>query len=378
TAMIELMGELGIAENLRWIRSTVGTYVGGKIYPFVTPTDLLRFSAIPLRDRLNLGLVTLKLRRQKDWRSLEAESAESWLKQHATSEAYRVWWEPMLRGKFGQFHDRVGMPWLWSKIQTRVASRKGVLGREMLGYPVNSFDEIFETLVKKIEAAGGRVLLSTAVTSVAVKNDAAVGLVARGPAGECIEESFDLVLATVPSFVFPKLVQLPDDYRARLSGVHYLAAVVVILELSRPLTDIYWMNIADRSVPFLGIIEHTNLMSRDLYGGNYVAYLTNYLDREDRLYRMSQDELLELYMPHLSKFNPEFQPSWVKRVHYNSVSAAQPIIPPGYSRMMAEHRTPIKRLWLANTTQIYPEDRGTNYSVGMGRKVARMIMDAAA
>ncbi|MBI4305611.1 MAG: FAD-dependent oxidoreductase, partial [Chloroflexi bacterium] len=192
TAMTGLMDELGIAGSLRWIKSTVGTYVAGKIYPFVTPADLLRFSAVPLRDRLNLGLVTLKLRRQKDWRSLEPESAESWLKKHTTTEAYRVWWEPMLRGKFGQFHDQVGMPWLWSKVQTRVASRKGVLGREMLGYPVNSFDEIFETLVKKIEAAGSRVLLSTAVTSVAVKHDTAVGLVARGPAGQCIEEGFDV------------------------------------------------------------------------------------------------------------------------------------------------------------------------------------------
>jgi hypothetical protein len=89
---------------------------------------------------------------------------------------------------------------------------------------------------------------------------------------------------------------------------------------------------------------------------------------------MSQDELVDTYVPHLTRFNPGFQRSWVKRVHYNAVSAAQPIIGPGYSARLPSHRTPVDRLWLANTTQIYPEDRGTNYSVRMGREVATTIM----
>ena len=90
---------------------------------------------------------------------------------------------------------------------------------------------------------------------------------------------------------------------------------------------------------------------------------------------MSQDELLDLYLPHLTKFNPEFDKSWVKAVHYNSLSAAQPIIPINYSNAIPDHRTPVQRLYLANTTQIYPEDRGTNYSFKMGREMAEMILD---
>ena len=79
---------------------------------------------------------------------------------------------------------------------------------------------------------------------------------------------------------------------------------MIILELDRPLTDIYWMNIADHNVPFLGIIEHTNLIPRELYGGRYVAYLTNYLDRHDEMFGLTPDELLGRYLPHLRKFNP--------------------------------------------------------------------------
>ena len=55
--------------------------------------------------------------------------------------------------------------------------------------------------------------------------------------------------------------------------------------------------------------------------------------------------------------------------------AAQPIIGVGYTERLPDHRTPLKGVYLANTTQIYPEDRGTNYSVRMGRQVARMVME---
>ena len=134
------------------------------------------------------------------------------------------------------------------------------------------------------------------------------------------------------------------------------------------------MNIADRSLPFVGLIEHTNLIDRRHYGGQHIVYVTNYLSREDPLYRMEPEELLSEYVPHLKKINPDFDKSWIVRYHYHKVDGAQPIIGLGYGEQIPEHRTPVKNLYLANTTQIYPEDRGTNYSVRMGRQVARMVM----
>ena len=92
------------------------------------------------------------------------------------------------------------------------------------------------------------------------------------------------------------------------------------------------------------------------------------------LYEMTHGQLLDEYLPHLRKINPEFDASWIEKSYHHRVGAAQPIIGPRYSERMPSHRTPFERLYLANTTQIYPEDRGTNYSVRMGREVARMIM----
>jgi protoporphyrinogen oxidase len=149
----------------------------------------------------------------------------------------------------------------------------------------------------------------------------------------------------------------------------------MILVMDRPLSHIYWMNVADRSLPFVGVIEHTNLIDKSRYGGNHIVYLTNYLSRESELYRMTGEQLLEEFVPHLRKINPAFDPSWILEYHHHKVDGAQPIIGLNYSQQIPDHRTPIKHLYLANTTQIYPEDRGTNYSVRMGRQVARLVIE---
>jgi hypothetical protein len=89
---------------------------------------------------------------------------------------------------------------------------------------------------------------------------------------------------------------------------------------------------------------------------------------------MSEDTIIAEYLPHLKKINPNFDPSWVKQSWVFRERAAQPIIPLHYSKMIPEHRTPLQNLYLANTTQIYPEDRGTNYSVRLGEDIAKIIL----
>ena len=375
SAIIGLMADLGIGDKLKWYPSRVGTFTSGKVYKTTTPLDLLRLGALPFKDRIKLGLFALRVKRIKDWRSLEDQTADYWLREHLGGMAYEKMWAPLLKGKFGEYYDQIGMPWFWSKIQTRFASRQGIRGREVLGYPDGSFDTVFDRLKSVIESQDGEIHLSTPVVRVEVVDGVAKALMVRPEGGDEARHEFDCVLSTVPSFSFPDLVDLPDDYLSRLTGVHYLAAVVVILEMSRPLTNIYWMNIADSDVPFLGLIEQTNMLPKEWYGGSNVLYIANYLDRKDTLFKMSRDERVDLYLPHLTKFNPEFNRSWIRAIHYNAVSAAQPIIGTNYSKVIPDHRTPVQRLYLANTTQIYPEDRGTNYSIRMGRELAVMIQD---
>ena len=151
----------------------------------------------------------------------------------------------------------------------------------------------------------------------------------------------------------------------------------MVLVMDRPFTDKYWLNIADQSMPFVALIEHTNLIDREIYGGKHILYISNYPSRGSELYLKTAEELMDLFVPHLQKINPGFDRSWVLESHYHRVDGAQPIVGVNYSLNMPDHRTPHRGLYLANTTQIYPEDRGTNYSVRMGRQVAQMVLNDA-
>ena len=376
TDMVDLIQELGLEAKLAWLESKVGLYHGGKIWDFSTPMDLLRFTPLSLSQRLRVGLWTFILQKTKNWRKFESMTAHEWVSKHMGEAAYRVIWEPLLRGKFGSHYDQISMVWLWGKIYLRVASRGKSLQKERLGYPMGSFGEVFDTLGERIVQQGGDVHLATGVTRMVINNGVATGLEVKQPGQSTEVKDYDAVIATTPSYVFTRLVpDIPEDYLDKLTKVDYLAAVVLILVLDRSLSNKYWLSVADDTLPFVGIIEHTNMIDRSLYGNKHIVYLTNYPTRDSELYAKSGEELLDEFLPQLKKINPDFEPSWVQEFHHHKVDGAQPVIGINYSQRIPQHRTPFKNLYLANTTQIYPEDRGTNYSVRMGREVAQMVLD---
>ena len=378
TDILSLMTEIGLADRMERHESKVGIFYGGKIFNLVTPMDLLKFSPLSIVDRIRMGLVTMILKTKTDWKALENVTTDEWIKTWAGKRVYEVVWGPLLRGKFGDRHYKeIGMPWFWGKIHTRFASRGKSMAKELLGYPKGSFGEIFDTLAKRIESMGGKVKLSTGVKKIIIKEGKAVGLLIESDSDPKREftETFDAILSTTPSFVFPKLVpKMPEEYENRLTKVQYMSAVLIILILDRPLTNVYWLNVADRSIPFVGLIEHTNMIDSSLYGGKHIVYLSNYLNIDHPLYKMDHKQLLAEYLPHIKKINADFDESWIVKTYYHKVGAAQPIIGVNYSQRIPDHRTPFERLYLANTTQIYPEDRGTNYSVRMGREVSKLLL----
>ena len=376
TAMTDLIHELGLGSKLAWLDSKVGVYHSGRIWDFATPIDLLKFRPLTFFQRLRLGLLTFTLQKTRNWQKFEGVTAQDWLTRNLGPDIYQAIWEPMLRGKFGEYYDQISMTWLWGKIYLRVASRGKTLQKERLGYPMGSFGEVFDRLSEVVAGQGGRVHISSRINRVVVEENSATGLEIQLESQEPEVKEYDAIIATTPSYVFVRLVPpLPRDYHEKLVGVRYLSAVLVILCLDRPLTAKYWLNVADRSLPFVGVIEHTNMIDPALYGGNHIVYLTNYTPRDSDLYARTSDELLEDFIPHLQKLNPEFQRSWIREYFHHKVDGAQPIIGVNYGHQIPDHRTPVTNLYLANTTQIYPEDRGTNYSVRMGREVARMVME---
>ena len=363
--MVDLIEKLGLSERMQWLTSKVGFFYEGEIYDFVTPLDLLRFEPLGFGDRIRAGLITLYLQRFGDWRELEEFTAQEWMRRYAGRQAYEVIFAPLLRAKFGEYFDQVTMSWLWSKFKDRVGSRSKGMTRELLGYMDGSFQPFIDALADGITSRGGRILTGTPVECLTIE-DLSVKEVIAGDSWPV-----DKVIATVPSFVFLDIVpDLPEEYASQLRQVSYQSALCLVVQMKRSLSRIYWLNISDAAFPFVGAIEHTNLIPTDEYNGKHILYLSNYVSNSDPLYSASAGELLTHYLPSLKRINGEFDRDWVEEMWLYREDAAQPIITRGYSRRIPSQQTPVKGLYLANTTQIYPQDRGMNYSVRLGRAVS--------
>ncbi len=370
TEITALIHELGIGDRLAWLPSNVGYFADGTIYPLNGAKDLLMLPILPFHDRLRVGLVTAYLQRVKNWKPYEQVTAKRWLTRAMGERAYSRTFGAQLEAKFGRYADQIAMVWFWGKIWLRTTSRRSPLEGEKLGYPIGGFEVIIDALVEAIRNAGATLISGSGPSELKRNEDGSWSVMVDGAE----PQTFDAVIGSVPSPIFARLApQLPEDYRTKLLSLNYEAAVVVLLEMDRKLSDIYWMNIADPSMPFTAIIEHTNFVAPGNYNGKHYVYLSKYLEPDDPYFTMPEAQVLDAYMPHLRKINKNFDREWISRYWVFRERAAQPIITLNYSERIPDHRTPLPGLYLANTSQIYPEDRGTNYSVRLGNQIAAMV-----
>jgi protoporphyrinogen oxidase len=391
THIAALFAELGMPDAIEWRPSSVAFFARGALHPFVTPGDLLRFKPLSPLARVRMGAAALALQRfAGDRAPYERITARAWIERRMGRQAWEEVWGPLLRGKFGERADDIAMVWLWSKLRLRRSVKGEDVRQERLGYPRDSWEALFAALARSIEGAGGRVLTDHPAARVARAGDGfavqagAPDSFRRGhdprvfePVGE---ERYDRVLATVPNDVFEQVLdpglaaEVGESYLARARGIEYFAALCLLLETDRAFSPYYWTNVADRALPFVGVIEHTNFVEPERYGGRRFLYVANYLPHGHELLELDADTLLARYEPGLRAINPAFSRGWVKQSWRFSEPAAQPIVTVGYGDRIPPLRTPAPGLVLANTTQVYPEDRGTNYAVRLGEQAAAALV----
>jgi len=359
----ELVRELGLEDRILYRPTRTGMYFANSVFKLSDPMDLLRFTPLPVVDRLRLGLLALRARRVKDWRPLEAMSAEEWLVRLGGRRVYEVMWKPLLEGKFGPYAGDVSAVWFWNKLKLRGGSR-GKGGAEMLAYYRGGFAALADALADAVRAGGGVVRTGTPVSALEVSDGRVTGV--RTPGGVVPATQ---VIATPALPLIADLVAPHADaaYVARLRAVEYLANVCIVLELDRSLSSTYWLNVNDPGFPFVGVIEHTNFEPASTYQGRHIVYLSKYLPESAELFRMTDEEALAYCIPFLRRMFPAFDPAWILAHHVWRARFSQPIVGRHYSRLIPPRETPIAGLSVCTMAQVYPEDRGTNYAIREGR-----------
>ena len=370
--IIGLVDELGMSDQLFFPRPTTSVIFREKIVPFDSPQRWITFPGFNLLDVARFGLVSAYLRFSKPWRNLEKETADMWLRRWYGDKIYEMTWLPMLIGKFGPYYREANMAWMWARLHVRSPK---------LGYFVGGFQVFVDRLAGAVNDRGGKILFNSPVQEIRRGENDQLEVVSDGEIA-----IYDWVLATTaPAQLARMAPSLTENYLSQLMNLKSMGAVVLTMAFKQPLmteSHTYWLNIPADSpdkrqndFPFLALVEHTNYIDREHYGGDHIIYCGDYVTPDHPYLSMDKDELEELFAGVLHRINPAFKRDWIRRSWLFRAKYAQPVPVVNHSQNIPDLRTPLPGLYLASMSQVYPWDRGTNFAVEIGRRVAQLMIE---
>ncbi len=371
--LLSLLKELGLHDRLRWVHSKMDYYIQGRIYPFSEPGDIFKFSPLGTMDKFRFAFNMLRIKTISNYRKLDHIPAYRWLERLSGKRAYHYIWEPLLTKKFKDFYTEISAAWIYGRTQRRAKSRRWFLGKEQLGYIEGGSKILIDALADRIIDKGGEIRTGCAVTKInSSKGIFEINLDEAGKQRQDLN-SYDIVIATAG---IPRTLEmapfLPREYKAMLKKQPYLSVACALLHLDRPLGDKFWVNVYDK-MPFLGVIEYTNLNPiRDDIGS--IVYLPQYLHQDDERLLMNEEQYLQgLYEP-LRAIFPNFNENMVIKSWLFKDDYAQPICTLGHHKRIIPFATPIDDFFLTDASMIYPEDRGVNNSIALADALCHNII----
>jgi protoporphyrinogen oxidase len=366
--MLGLIERLGWSDQVLFPRPYTVVYYEGKFYPLDSYVEAFKFTLSKFGpvDLVRFGLTGVYLKLTPAWQPLERVTADAWMRKWTGDRIYNTLWRPLLVGKFGEANlDVVNMAWLWARIHARTTR---------LGTFVGGFQAFVDKLADLLRGRGVEIRLGTPVMQIRRAEAGQAGLLTIATATGV--ENYDAVISTSSPALMAQLTpDLPDSYSASLRNLKSMGAIVLVVTLDRQLTQYYWHSLPkEAGFPYLAMVEHTNFIGPEHYGGDHILYLGDYLDADHEYFSLSKEELLERFLPSLQRFNPTFQRSWVKESWLWKTPYAQPVPPLNHSQNIPPIKTPLPGLYFASMSQVYPWDRGTNFAVEIGQKAAGMVM----
>lgn len=362
----KLLDEIGLGGSMRWRKTTMGYFSGGKLHPWGDPISLLRYPNVSLMARLRYGLLAFVSTKRERWDALETQSAKEWITRWSGREVYEKLWRPLFDLKFYEYADNVSAAWIWTRVKRIGRSRKSLFD-EQLGYIEGGSQTLVDRLVERIAAMGGSVRLSTPATRVVTEGGRVTGVEASDgfhPA--------DAVISTMPTpFVSATVPDLPADWKAKYDAINNIGVCCLLFKLKKPVTPHFWVNISEPDVAIPGLIEFSNL--RPIPNGESIVFVPYYMPVTNPKFSWDDDRLLDEAFSYIRRVNPAIGPQDVLARKVARLRYAQPICEPGFAAKLPPVQTPIKGLQIADTCFYYPEDRGISESVRLAAEMAARI-----
>jgi protoporphyrinogen oxidase len=363
----DLIDRLGLADRLEWRRGPMAVMHHGRTFPFDSPLDVLRFFPLSPAARIRLAAATAVQLFRPDRARLDRTPVSMDGPRWFGRRGYDTLWRPLLEAKFGEHADAIPMAWLVARIRQRGGARKATGDR--LGYLRGGLGTLAQAYAARLTADGVELRASTRVRALRPTVEG-WEVEVEGPDGATVLAA-PVVIACVSGLVLDRIVALPPGSASAMRAIPYRGIVCVLLELSRRLSPYYWVNVTDRlGLGCVGIIEHTNFIPAERYGGRTLVYLAHYVDRDGPTWSATPDELVEAVIPAMRALNPAFDRDWIVDVHVNRDPFAQPVPKVGGPMPTLTIETGLPGLYHASLAHVYPDDRGVSMALRLGRRVA--------
>ncbi len=360
---LNLVRDLGLEKKLLFKKPKTSVFVEGKIYRFDGPLSILLFPKLAILDKLRTGLTSLFLKINPFWKPLENISAVDFINKTMGNRTFKLIWEPLLQSKFGSSFDVIPASWFWTRVKKRSFS---------LGYLEGGNDTLIDSLAENIRRKSGEIFLNAEVKSIRKAGEA----LAVDAAGSASQEYDRVVVTSSPAVLSKVAPGLSPEEKKDLNSLKSLGnlCLVLILKQSFLADGTYWLNVNDSEFPFVSVVEHTNFMEKKYYGSQVVVYAGGYYPSGHRFFKMKKEEIFKEFLPFLKKINPDFnfELSTLNFELFKDVYS-QPVVNLNYSRHLPAFTTSIPGLFWASLHHVYPEDRGVNYAIRLGKKMADEI-----
>jgi protoporphyrinogen oxidase len=367
-----LLRDLGLENELHWVKARTGFYVDGKMYPFSGALDYVRFPPLSPAQKFRLATTILRASRIVDWEPLEDLTAVQWLTRHSGRATVEQIWLPLLRAKLGANAERASAAFIWANIARMYAARRTGSKQELFGYVRGGYQRTLRRFERELLARGVEIRTSCPIKRVEPTADGVATVT------DSKTDRFDRVLVTlVPPLAARLCPTLTAEERRLCVQVEYQGILCASLLLDAPLTPYYITNIADATVPFTAVIEMTALVDRAELGGHALIYLPKYVSTSDVAFAADDAAIEQTFLGALERMHPTFSRKSVRAFRVSRVPYVFPIPTIGYSRRLPRIRTATPNLFLASSAHIVNGTLNVNETVGLAHRVTSELLAGA-
>jgi protoporphyrinogen oxidase len=360
--LVDLLRELGLAADIVWTGTGMGFMVRGRLYPFNTPVDLLRFGAVPFHNRIRTGLGALYVTKLRNGLALDKVRAVDWLPRVFGEAVFRGIWEPLLTAKFGDLRDRVPAYWIWNTL-----NREKDGGPEVKGYLRGGYRRIGLRLAEAIEALGGRIEFRSPVRSVEDTPDAVIVEVGTD------RRRYDAVVSTLPPPALRQIARGTLAHAIPVADLDFQGCVNVLLVLNQRLSPHYWTAVVDSDFAFQGIVETTHVIPADQVGGKHIVYVMNYCRPGTEPYDRTDELASRQAIEGLERLYPGFSAAHVEASYVFRAPRVEPVWTVGYLEERPAPRIDGTRVYQCTTAQAYPMVTSWNTSAKLALDTVNAI-----